>query len=119
MEIISYIEDQFARYSSTEPERRTTQLHDLLQRCSDFKSRICKQQDGYKFRRHPPGAEFDSGSMTFAGGDGEARSKVRLALWPSLLKFSSDTGYQVLEPELVWTMAQENAGSNGQGEAML
>ena len=119
MDIINYIENQFARYSSTEPERRTTQLHDLLQRCSDFKSCIYKQQDEYAFQCHPLGAEFDSGSMTFAGGDGEAGSKMRLSLWPSLLKSSSDTGYQVLEPELVWTMAQENVGSNSQEGAML
>lgn len=42
--------------------------------------------------------------MTFAGGVDGPATKVRISLWPGLIKQNYMAASSVLEAELVWTM---------------
>lgn len=103
--IVDRTEEQLGQYSSNENEQgRRAALGDFLQKCAYFKAILCRQKATYRSYCSESGQEFSSNSMTFAGGEGSSDARVRLCLWPGLLKYSGNGSRQILEPELVWTM---------------
>ncbi|PYI00231.1 hypothetical protein BO78DRAFT_439574 [Aspergillus sclerotiicarbonarius CBS 121057] len=103
-DIIKAVEDRFGTFGSTSDESRKRQLGKLLRKCADFKIALSRQKQAFLFFRSPVGAEFSPQFMTFGGGDGQPAGKVRWSLWPAITRCHDDTGREVLEAELVWTM---------------
>ncbi|KAB8226438.1 hypothetical protein BDV33DRAFT_197437 [Aspergillus novoparasiticus] len=102
--IITSIEEQFSTFSSTEETQRKRQLRELLQKCSNFKTVLSRQQNLFHFYRSKCGECFSTTSMTFAGGVDGPATKVRISLWPGLIKQNSMAASSVFEAELVWTI---------------
>ncbi|KAE8423911.1 hypothetical protein BDV36DRAFT_290007 [Aspergillus pseudocaelatus] len=102
--IITSIEEQFGTYSSTEEKQRKRQLRELLGKCASLKAALNRQQNVFYFYRSDCGANFSTTSMTFAGGEDGPATKVRICLWPGLMKQNYMTTGSVFEAELVWTM---------------
>ncbi|RAL05411.1 uncharacterized protein BO80DRAFT_431351 [Aspergillus ibericus CBS 121593] len=103
-DIIQTVEGRFGVFCSTDSEPRKRQLEKLLRKCADFKVTLSRQKQAFFFHCSPAGVEFSLPFMTFGGGDGQPAGKVRWSLWPAIMKWHDDTGRDVLETELVWTM---------------
>ncbi|KAL2824384.1 hypothetical protein BDW59DRAFT_162491 [Aspergillus cavernicola] len=102
-QIVECVEDQLSTVSPTEAETRQRQLRRFLEKCAALKNTLGRQHEAFAFHCSPPGGNLSAQYMTFVGGDGQSATKVRLCLWPAIMKGTQGGGYQILEPELVWT----------------
>ncbi|KAL2871590.1 uncharacterized protein BJX67DRAFT_166526 [Aspergillus lucknowensis] len=105
--IINCVESQFRIGFSTEADARRKQLRKFLQRCSDLKVTLSRQQAQFYFFCTPFGEEFSAQALTHGGGEALPAGNVRLSLWPGILRRVHGTDGEVLGPELVWKMASE------------
>ncbi|KAL3453558.1 hypothetical protein BJX65DRAFT_302456 [Aspergillus insuetus] len=100
--ILAMAEYHFGSASSLEPEPRHQRLHEILERCTDFKYTLRRQPDRFFFDWSQTGDMFAADSMTAVGGDREeANVHVRLCVCPGLLKRTFSGDEEILAPQLV------------------
>jgi hypothetical protein len=103
--IIDDVETRFSKGSTTGADVRSEQLRRFLEKCSAFKNALCRDPGYFVFHCSATGSEFSEEHMTSIGSD-EQPGRVKLSLWPGLYQGTPGAGYEIVEPELVWTMEE-------------
>ncbi|GIJ83088.1 hypothetical protein Asppvi_001606 [Aspergillus pseudoviridinutans] len=96
--------EQLGPCASADPGLREKKLYELFQSCVDFKRRLERQTDRYKFSHTSSGHRFISGTMQSVTGQEGEGTVVEFSLWPGLWK-----GDVLLYPETVWSKMDESS----------
>ncbi|KAF7165713.1 hypothetical protein CNMCM5623_009813 [Aspergillus felis] len=94
--------EQLGPCASADPGLREKKLYELFQSCVDFKRRLERQPDWYKFSHTSSGHRFISGTMQSVTGQEGEGTVVEFSLWPGLWK-----GDVLPYPETVWSKMDE------------
>lgn len=102
--IVSSVEGQFAKFSTTDRDKRTTQLNSLIRDCYEFKKLLERQEHAYSFHCSISRMRYDNERMYNRTGEESVEQVVGVSLWPMLVKVVGPQQWEVVEKEVVRTI---------------